>query len=281
MLRHGWSALILALGIVAGTVLEPPGPDGIVDQSVFGLSAEALAQGHWWTLLSHAFLPVPVGGVVWLGAAFVILALTPMATANPGWLGGWRTPAIFIAAAGVGGAAHLLWRTSELHSGPWTAAAGLLLYYFFSGRSGLVFGRGTDATGVADDLAKREFDKAVLDWAEASVLLALAGILFQQWPLLPALGIVEAILLSLTFYVIGLVALHALGRLGGVVGRRIAGIMGRAAIVAALGAWLWQLGLWVIGNQAMLSGLPWASYLAGATVGLIAGLVERRTARAR
>lgn len=281
MLGYGWPTLILALGIVAGTVLEPPGPDGVVDQSVYGLSAEAVAQGRWWTLISHAFLPVAAWPFIFLGSMLFFFGLTTTLTANPAWMGGWRTPAIFFAAAGAGVAAHFLFGTAEFYSEPWAAAVGLFFYYFWSGRFRSMFAKGgVDVAESRRERHEREFRTARTYWINANLSLQAGYILFSDWPLLSIIASYEALALVGAFSLLGFFALHGLERHGGVVGLWIARIAGRVAIVAALGVWLWQLGLWVIDSQAMLLGLPWASYLAGAAVGLLAGLFERRRLRA-
>ncbi len=283
MLRYGWPALILALGIVACTILEPPGPDGIVDQSVYGLSAEALAQGRWWTLVSHAFLPVPVGGVVWLGAAFVILALTPMATANRGWLGGWRTPAVFIAAAGVGAVAQLSMTASATVSGPWAGVAGLTVYLIASRRLARVFipphepqSAAASDTSPARSEAKGETSIHLLT---GSICLALQ------------MSFVPGEIFSPTGRLVAGVVIAGLGVLA-FVGLNTGGSPRLKRIGARLGELL-LLAVFVTGVAISLRGtdfgslsstviaLPWICYLAGATVGLIAGLVERRRASAR
>ncbi len=281
ILRHGWPALILALGIVAGTVIEPPGPDGVVDQSVYGLSAEALAQGRWWTLLSHAFLPVAAWPFIFLGSMLFLFGLTPTLTANPAWMGGWRTPAVFFAAAAAGAAAHFLFGTAAFYSEPWAAAGGLFFYHFWSGRFRSMFANGgVDVAESRKESHERDFRIARNYWINACITLQAGYLLFDDFALLSVIGSFEALTLFWALALLGFLALHGLERHGGVVGLWIARIAGHLAIAAALGVWLWQLALWVIDSQAMLLGLPWASYLAGAAVGLLAGLFERRRLRA-
>lgn len=284
LLRYGWPALILALGIVAGTLLEPPGPDGLVDLSVYGLSAEALAQGRWWTLVSHAFLPVPVFPSILLGAAFLIVGLTATSTANPGWMGGWRMPAIFLASAGVGALVQLSMSPATMLSGPWAGVAGLVAYQIISGRLAGLFASAREPQLAS--VSKASQPRSAWE-GDASSLYLLIG------PICLALQVdfAPAELFSMSGRLVfggGIVALGVLA----FVGLNIGG----SPRLVRLGAWLGNLMLLAVivvglaktlrdvdftSLHATVIALPWAGYLAGAAAGLIAGLIERRTVSAR
>lgn len=283
-LRYGWPALILALGILAGTLLEPPGPDGLVDLSVYGLSAEALAQGRWWTLVSHAFLPVPVFPTILLGAAFLIVGLTATSTANPGWMGGWRMPAIFLASAGVGALVQLSVSPAAMLSGPWAGVAGLVAYQIISRRLAGLFTSAREARLAS--VSKVSQPRSA--WAgDGSSLYLLIGPIFLafQVDFAPAelFGISGRLVVGGGMIVLGVAAFVGLN-IGGSprlvrIGAWLGNLVLLAVIVLGLANALREVDVGSL--SATVIALPWTCYLAGAAVGLIAGLIERRTVPAR
>ncbi len=279
LLRYGWPALVLALSIAAGTLLEPPGPDGFVDLSVYGLSAEALTQGRWWTLVSHVFLPVPVFPAILLGAALLIAGLTPTATANPGLLGGWRTPAVFMASAGFGALAVLSIDPARTLSGPWSGALGLLAYHLAARRSRSTE---TEEAPVADtdETRRSEAEILALNWLNAWLQALVNLPLLDLYPS-PLPGDSGARAVTAAVIIMGGAGLVYAGTiLGGMITRRILGVVHKGLI------WIWVLALtavaagWLAENWLRVLELPWPGYAAGVFLGLTLGLIERRRLRA-
>jgi hypothetical protein len=278
LLRYGWPALILALSIAAGTLLEPPGPDGFVDLSVYGLSAEALTQGRWWTLVSHVFLPVPVFPAILLGAALLIAGLTPTATANPGWLGGWRTPAVFMASAGFGALAVLSIDPARTLSGPWSGALGLLVYHLAARRSRSAEPEAAPAPD-SDETRRSEAVGSALNWFNTWLQVLLLAPLFDLYPSpLPGDGSARFFIAAVVI-VGGAVLVYAGTIFGGTVTSRILGAV-RWGLM-----WIWVLALtavaagWLAENWLRVLELPWPGYAAGVFLGLTLGLIERRRLR--
>jgi hypothetical protein len=278
LLRFGWPALILALSIVAGTLLEPPGPDGLVDLSVYGLSAEALTEGRWWTLVSHVFLPVPVFPAILLGAALLIAGLTPTATANPGWLGGWRTPAVFMASAGFGALAVLSIDPARTLSGPMSGALGLLAYHLVARRSRSVEPEAAPAPDT-DETRRSEAVGSALNWFNTWLQVLLLAPQLDLYPSpLPGDGAARFFIAAVVM--VGAVLVYAGTIFGGAVTSRILGAV-RWGLM-----WVWVLALtavaagWLAENWLRVLELPWPGYVAGIFLGLTLGLFERRRLRA-
>ena len=91
MFNVPWTTLAIAVVIVCGYAVQSRLPDFTLEPYVF--SPAALAEGQWWTLLTHLFLHGS-----WLhalsNAAFVVAFGTPVAR----WFGtrGWGVPLYFV-----------------------------------------------------------------------------------------------------------------------------------------------------------------------------------------
>ncbi len=250
-----------------------------MDLSFYGLSTEALAQGRWWTLVSHAFLPVPVTVVIWVGVAFFILGLTPTMASNPGWLGGWRPLAAFVVATIAGALAQLSLTPSATVSGPWAGLAGLAVYLIFakvfvplhepqSLPSHDMLPVQSQATGEASIyLLTGPICLAILVSLLTDEFVSLAGRLVVGGAIV-ALGV-------LAFVCLNLGGSPRLERIGA----RLGQLLLLMVLVVGVAVALRDVDFGAM--AAAVVALPWTGYLAGAAVGLIAGLVERRTAAAR
>lgn len=130
MLRYGWPALLLCAGFVWAQVVQPLGsPEA---GAAFALSPDALAEGRWWTVLTHMFAS-GLGGF-FLAILTFAAACTAVVTRDPDWMGGWRTPVMFVACGLVGALVHLLTAGGAPLLSSWPAVFGLVAYWLASRR---------------------------------------------------------------------------------------------------------------------------------------------------
>lgn len=272
LLRYGWPALLLFAAFAAGFYAMVAGAS-----EALSLSREALANGRWWTLLSHIFVNAGMGGGILIFALFAA-GLTATATPNPGWMGGWRMPAVFIGAGLAGALAQLLADPAVTLVGPWPAALGLAGYYLASQRWASLFA-GPLPKHSAEEEAQAEAGSQAMSWVNGWLFLLLLGPMAAWIPsFLPGEGATR-IAIGVAIIAGGGAVIYAIVRLGGQPGRKIA----RLAVLAmsALGL---LAGVYVFGGKllehldAVLT-LPWASYAAGLIGGVAAGLLERRATR--
>lgn len=130
VLRHGWPCLLLLAGFIWAQVVQPLGsPEA---GAVFALSPAALAEGRWWTVLTHMFSSGLSG--FFLSIATFLAGCTAVTARDPDWMGGWRTPAVFVACGLVGALVHLMSAGGAPLLSSWPAVVGLLAFWLASRR---------------------------------------------------------------------------------------------------------------------------------------------------
>lgn len=277
LLGYGWPAFLLLAGFAWGFAVTV-GASQAPGESPYLLSREALSTGRWWTLVSHVFVHGGMGGAI-LTAALSLAGLTPTATANPGWMGGWRTPAVFLAAAWAGALAELFFAPTAILSGAWPAVLGLAAYYILSGRLASVIAS-DETKGSAGEKARGDGASVALNWANDWFLILGLGPSLGWFPsILPGEGLV-AFAQGAAVVVGGAVAVYVLVKLGGDRGWRIASLAVQATSILLLLAVAPTFGRWLLGNSSEVMSLPWPSYVVGLAVGMTAALLERLRPRA-
>ncbi len=271
LLRHGWPALLIFTALAWGYLVQPVGLDGEIEQTLHGLSREALAEGRWSVLVSHVFVsPGIMGGIVAGFVTFGAVLTTPMLR-NPDWMGGWRLLAVFAISAAAAGAAHLLSGAPTPLLGPWPALAAVALWTAIAGRGPRI--REPDEQPAHRRSDFEEAFNLVLPFLFLLIIgsneiretaaLLLPGFKLPLWTAAVALAGV------------GVVGFFA-SRFGGEIGRRVvAGMLGLLwlGLVISLAARYAPQASAIV---AAATGLPWASWAAALAVGVAAGLQERR-----
>lgn len=130
MLRHGWPVLLLCFGFVWAQVVQPLGDAQA--GSAFALSRAALAEGRWWTVLTHMF-GGGLSGMVFAVIAF-LAGCTAVTARDPDWMGGWWTPVMFVGCGLVAALVHLLTADGAPLASAWPAVLGLLAFWLSSRR---------------------------------------------------------------------------------------------------------------------------------------------------
>ncbi len=262
LLRCGWPALLLAFLIGGGLALASSLPG---DQNPYALSLAALAEGRWWTPATHIFVVEGMGAMALAAIAFVT-GLFAVGAGNPDWMGGWRTPAVFLACGLMAGAVYLLSGGEGVLAGGWPAGLGLGAYWLAAGR----WPRRPDEVSNPETAVRHGLNLA-LRWlflfmifgSQISTGNLTLPFAVGPWPFLAALGGGAAIL-------------FALGAWGGRRGDQLAGALVLIAWAAAAALWLESL----IGNEPLLLGLAPALF-AGVALGGVFGLAERGLAAIR
>lgn len=281
LLRHGWPALLLFAAFAWGFYVETVGGDGARPESLYALSGGAFADGRWWTLLTHPFVDLGMAGGI-LICAVLVAALTVTATPDPGWMGGWRTLAMFFAAAWAGALAQLSLAPAAPVSGPWIAVLGLAAYYVVSRRWASTLGV-PRATSGSDDDGKTWAGAQAMSWLYIWLLLLVFA---PQWGWLPPILSGQGamiIMIASALVVGGAIAIYAIVSLGGQVGRKLARFAILATAVLGLLAIAYGVGHDLLEHRKVLLALPWAGYAVGPVAGLAAGIaagqLERRGTR--
>lgn len=273
LLRYGWPALLIFLGLAWGMIFLSVGAEAGGDAAAYGLSSEALAQGRWIVVLGHVFLPssLMMGTVLCL-ATFIAGATAP-ALRDPDWMGGWRLPAVFAAAVAAADCVHLLTARTPLLLGPWPAILAVIVWLTLAGRHPR-----TDRTNAA------AAEPASVEAGLQSALEISIGLVFLMSELrdvdhgwrIETPGWLSAVVIPAG----GLLAYGAT-RLGGKIGRRLCRIVFVALWLAVIVGWIVRSGPLVREIEASALTLPWATWMAALAVGLAAGLTEAWSTRAR
>lgn len=142
LLRAGWPALLLfVISLVAmfWQFTRMVAGDASEGLDLAGLSRAALAEGRWWTPLSHIFVyPGPLGRTL-ATLVFGVIAGRALYRRDPDWLGGWRMLAVFLACGLAAGAAQILLHPQGVISGAWAGLLGLAVFAARTSRFGQLF----------------------------------------------------------------------------------------------------------------------------------------------
>lgn len=269
LLRHGWPALLIFAGLVGGLFVLPFGSDSGVDPAAFSLSREAIGDGRWHVLVSHAFIPVNLMSGTLL-AYFVFLAgVTAPAVSNPSWMGGWRLPAVFLAAIAASAAVHLIMDLATPLRGPWPAVLAVTAWLKLARRRPIMYSEDTEPGAVSPTKS------AVGDGAIVGLILMILLGALQNNQLLPGWRLDLPAWMSLASVVGGGLLGFLAARFGGRIGQRavrIAHVTVWLLLVAVLGVMMapkaGALGM-------LLAAQPWPAWIAAVAVGCVAGVVER------
>lgn len=273
LLRFGWPALLIGLGLGWGMVVLSVSAEEGIAPVAHALSAEALAQGRWIVVFSHVFLPPDLMvGMVLCAVAF-IAGLTTPALRDPDWMGGWRLLAVFALAVVAVDIVHFLVAPTPMLQGPWPAMLAVIVWLILAGRLPKAPRRGV---GEAEPSPNEVALGSALQIAFALIFLMQA---LQQgydgWRVDPSPGLAAAVSVG------GGLLAYGASRFGGRIGRRLSDAAFVVLWSIVLGDWvvrMWpRLGELAAGAQA----LRWETWIAALAVGAAAGLLERHAARAR
>lgn len=273
LLRYGWPALLIFLGLAWGMIILSVGAEAGGDPAAYALSSEALAQGRWIVVLGHVFLPssLMVGTVLCL--VTFIGGMTAPALRDRDWMGGWRLPAVFAGAVAAADCVHLLTARTPLMLGPWPAILAVIVWLTLAGRRPR-----TDRTNAA------AADPASVEAGLQSALQISIGLVFLMSELRdvgPGWRIeTPGWLIAVVIPGGGLLAYGAT-RFGGKFGRRLCLLVFVALWLAVIAGWIVQSGPLVREIQAGARVLPWATWMAALAVGVAAGLAEAWSTLAR
>lgn len=135
VMKHGWPAILLFAVILAGALVQAQWATAADPEiSWAALSSAALAEGRWWTVLSHmviqkGFLPQTVSLFLLFLAAMTVVNVT-----DRDWMGGWRMPVVFLVCSLAGAGVHILSGSDDILFGVWPGLLGLMAFYLVSDR---------------------------------------------------------------------------------------------------------------------------------------------------
>lgn len=271
LLRYGWPALLIFAGAAWGMVVQPISE---IDPAPYGLTREALEHGRWDVVVNHVFVTPDFMSALLLGFPLFAAGVTAPALQNPDWMGGWRFLAVFLSAAAVGAVVHLLTGLPTPLQGAWPALLAVAAWVILARRMPKVHPAGTEAA------APSRGETAANDGLNIGMLLLFLIIELRDdgHPFVWRLGL--PIWSGFAIAAGGALLAYLISRFGGRIGQRI--------LLPVLGSLLLALAVLVVTRLAprfdALVGkaltLPWAAWIGAITVGVAAGLLERKANRA-